>query len=144
MTILDDLLANTGLYIGVDEVVGTDRRGGARMVVTALPGQVGVTLDYEILNPSMPERIRGHVEHTLLARDHDGKLTMVIADDHAGGITFMREVAAGTFEPDGDVPYPMKVVLSMPEPGRLRHSWWYGTKEGGAVERDVATLTRTT
>jgi hypothetical protein len=38
----------------------------------------------------------------------------------------------------------MKVILSMPAPGRLRHAWWYGRPGEEAVERDVADLTLTT
>jgi len=72
MAIVDDLLANTGLYVGIDSVTGTEHRGAARVLVTALPGDSGVTLDYEILNPAMPDRIRGHVEHTIIGRVHDG------------------------------------------------------------------------
>ena len=51
----------------------------------------------------------------------------------------MRETEPGTFEPVDRVPYPMKVVLSVPEPGQLRHAWWYGRDEG-PVERDVSLL----
>ncbi len=141
MTVLDDLIANPGLYIGIDEVQGSDRRGAARMRITVLPGQVGVSLDYEILNAAMPGRIRGHVEHTVIARAHDGSTVMVIADDHADGLTLMGETEPDTFEPSEPAPYPMKVVLSMPEPGKLRHAWWYGGEER-ATERDVSTLTR--
>jgi hypothetical protein len=36
----------------------------------------------------------------------------------------------------------MKVVVSMTEPGRLRHVWWYGRPGGEAIERDVAELQR--
>jgi hypothetical protein len=36
----------------------------------------------------------------------------------------------------------MKVVVTMPEPGTLRHAWWYGRPGGDAVERDVSVLTR--
>ena len=45
------------------------------------------------------------------------------------------------FEP-GDIPspYPIKVVVSVPEPGRLRHAWWYGSPGEEAVEQDVADL----
>jgi hypothetical protein len=35
----------------------------------------------------------------------------------------------------------MKVVVTMPEPGRLRHAWWYGPPGENAVERDVSDLT---
>jgi hypothetical protein len=142
MTIIDDLLAHTGLYIGVDKVADSDLQGGARMVVAALPGRIGVSLDYEVLNPISDGPVRGHVEHTVLARDHNGNAVMVIADDHAGGLTLMRQTEPGTFEPTEGAPYPMKVVLAMLEPGQLRHAWWYGGDEG-AVERDVAVLTLT-
>jgi hypothetical protein len=30
----------------------------------------------------------------------------------------------------------------MLEPGKLRHSWWYGRPGGEAEERDVSILTR--
>ena len=68
MSIVDDLLANPGLYVGIDSVAGSELRGAARILVTPLPGSAGVTLDYEVLNPAMPDRIRGHAEHTILAR----------------------------------------------------------------------------
>jgi hypothetical protein len=31
----------------------------------------------------------------------------------------------------------------MPEPGRIRHVWWYGAPGEEAVMRDVAELART-
>jgi hypothetical protein len=65
MGIVDELFANPGLYLGVDHVAGAERVGAARIVVSPLPGQAGVTLDYEIFNPSTPERLYGHVEHTM-------------------------------------------------------------------------------
>ena len=34
----------------------------------------------------------------------------------------------------------MKVVLSIPAPGRLRHSWWYGPEGEEPSERDIAEL----
>jgi hypothetical protein len=34
----------------------------------------------------------------------------------------------------------MKITISMPEPGRLVHSWWYGAPGGAAEERDRAEL----
>ena len=51
------------------------------------------------------------------------------------------ETEPGVFEP-GDIPspYPIKVVVSVPEPGRLRHAWWYGSPGEEAVEQDVADL----
>ena len=145
MTIVDDLLAHPGLYIGIDSVADSDLRGAARIVVTPLPGGAGVTLDYEIFNPATPERIRGHIEHAMLARTHDGGAVMVIGHEHAQSVAILREAAPGTFELGAEgSPFPMKVELSMPEPGQLRHAWWYGAPGEAAIERDVAVLTRMT
>ena len=142
MGLVDDLLANTGLYLGIDSVAGSDLRGAAKMLVTPLPGRSGVTLDYEILNPAMPDRIRGHVEHTVVARTHSGATVMVIGHPHADSVAVLRETDPGTFEVGDDgAPFPMKVELSVPASGRLRHVWWYGAPGGDAVERDVSELT---
>ena len=145
MAIVDDLLAHPGLYIGIDTLTGTDRRGAARIVVTPLPGGAGVTLDYEILNAANPERIRGHAERTILAHTHDGGAVMVIGHEHAQSVAILREAEPGVFElgVEGS-PFPMKVVLSMPKPDELRHAWWYGAPGEDAKERDVAVLTRIT
>ena len=145
MTIVDDLLANPGLYIGIDSVAGSDLRGAARIIVTPLPGGAGVTLEYEVFNPAMPDRIRGHVEHTVVARTNDGGTVMVIGHTHASTVAILRESKPGTFELGAEgSPFPMKVMLSMPEPGRMRHSWWYGAPGEEAIERDVALLERVT
>ena len=141
MGIVDDLLNGPGLYVGKDTVVGTDLVGAARIQVSALLGGAGVALDYEILNGLAPGPVLGDVEHTVIGKADDGTTVMVIAHTHGGGITILRETQPGVFEPgDGPTPYPMKVVLSVPEPGKLRHAWWYGLPGDDAVERDVALL----
>jgi hypothetical protein len=143
MTIVDDLLAFPGVYVGIDSVAGSDLRGAARIVVTPLPGRSGVTLDYEVLNPTMPDRVRGHIEHTVLAHTHDGGAVMVIGHEHAPSVAILRETKPGVFELGAEgSPFPMKVEVSMPEPEQLRHSWWYGAPGEEAVERDVAVLRR--
>jgi hypothetical protein len=115
--------------------------GAARIVVAPLPGRAGVSLDYEILNGLAPGPVLGHVEHTILGRADDGSTVMVIAHTHGQGITILRETEPGVFElGDGPAPYPMKVVVSVPEPGKLRHAWWYGSPGDQPVERDVAEL----
>jgi hypothetical protein len=141
MTIVDDLLAYPGLYLGIDTVAGSDLRGAARIVVAPLPGDSGVTLDYEILNPATPQRIRGHLEHTMVARTHAGGAVMVIGHTHADSVAVLHESHPGVFEvgPEGS-PFPMKVELSMPEPGKLRHVWSYGMPGEELIERDVALL----
>ena len=64
---------------------------------------------------------------------------MVIAHTHGEALSVLRETEPGVFEPgDGPVPYPMKVVVSVPGPGRLRHAWWYGMPGEELGERDVA------
>ena len=145
MAIVDDLLANPGLYIGADHLAGSDHTGVARIVVTVLPGSSGVTLDYEVVNAATPEHGRSHVEHTMIARTHGGGTIMVIGHPHADSVAVLRETEPGVFEP-GDEPtsFPMKVVVSVPEPGRIHHSWWYGRPGDIAVERDVSDVTRQT
>lgn len=143
MTIVDDLLAHPGLYIGIDSLADSDLRGAARIAVTPLPGGAGVTLDYEIFNPATPDRIRGHIEHTIVARTHDGSAVMVIGHEHAQSVAILREAEPGMFELGAEgSPFPMRVELTMPKPGKLRHSWWYGAPGGEAIERDVAVLRR--
>lgn len=140
MGIVDDLLANPGLYIGKDTVVGADLVGAARIVVSRLPGGAGVSLDYEVLNAAAPGPVRGHVEHTVIGRADDGSTVMVVAHTHGEAISILRETEPGSFEPDTTAPYPMKVVVSVPSPGRLRHSWWYASPGEQPVERDIAEL----
>ncbi len=139
MGIVDDLLAYPGLYLGLDLGGDSEDRGAARILVTPLPGRSGVTLDYEVLNPATPDHLRGHIEHTVLARTHDGPPVMVIGHMHAGSVAILRETEPGVFElgVEGS-PFPIKVILSIPAPGRLRHAWWYGRPGEDPVERDVA------
>jgi hypothetical protein len=141
MGFLDDLLSHPGLYVGKDTVVGTDLVGAARIVVSPLPGGAGVSLDYEILNGLAPGPVLGHVEHTVIGRTGAGDTVMVIAHTHGDGLTILRQTDPGVFEPgDVPVPYPVKVVVSVPGPGRLRHAWWYASPGEPLVERDVADL----
>lgn len=143
MGIVDELLANPGLYLGIDRVAGAEHEGVARIEVTPLPGGAGVTLDYEVLTPGKAQAMRSHVEHTVLARTHDGGAVMVIGHTHGESLAILRETDPGVFEIGAEPsPFPMKVVVSMPEPGRLRHSWWYGRPGDEAVERDVAEVER--
>ncbi|HTL83642.1 MAG TPA: hypothetical protein VL856_00555 [Acidimicrobiia bacterium] len=143
MTIVDDLLKAPGLYLGIDTVQGTEYRGAAKLTVTPLPGESGVAIDYEIFNPVDEDRLRGHVEHTIIARTHDGAAIMVIGHPHASSVAVLHETEPGRFEPGSEPSaFPMRVDIAMLEPGKLRHSWWYGRPGGEAEERDVSILTR--
>jgi hypothetical protein len=98
-----------------------------------------------VLNAATAPRIRGHIEHTIVARTHDGGTIMVIGHGHAPSVAILRETQPGVFELGSEgSPFPMKVEVSMPEPGRLRHSWWYGAPGEDAIERDVSVLERVT
>jgi len=141
MGIVDDLLANPGLYVGTDKAIRTELVGAARIVVSPLPGGAGVSLDYEILNGLAPGPVLGHVEHTMIGKADDGRTVMVIAHTHGAGITILAEAEPGVFElGDAPAPYPMKVVVTVSAPGRLRHAWWYGSPGDELVEREVAEL----
>ena len=143
MGIVDDLLANPGLYLGIDRLAGTDQEGVARIEVTPLPGGAGVTLDYEVLTPGKPGQEMSHVEHTLLGKAHGGGAVMVIGHTHGESLAILRETEPGVFELGAEPSaFPMKVVVSMPEPGRLRHAWWYARLGDELVERDVAEVVR--
>lgn len=141
MGIVDDLLQHPGLYVGIDRDTDGGGEAAARIVVTPLPGGAGVSLDYETFNPANPDRIRAHQEHAVLARSHAGPAMMVTAHNHAESIAVLRETDPGVFElGDDGSPFPMKITMSMPEPGRLVHSWWYGRPGDVAEERDRAEL----
>jgi hypothetical protein len=142
MSIVDELLANPGLYVGIDRLEGTDHTGTARILVTPLPGGAGVSLDYEVLSPSVPERPLSHVEHTMIGRAGGGGAVMVIGHTHGESLAVLRETDPGVFELGHEPsPYPMKVVVSVPAPGRIRHAWWYGMPGEDLAERDVAEVT---
>jgi hypothetical protein len=141
MGIIDDLLQHPGLYLGIDQDTGGHGQAAARILVTPLPGRGGVALDYETFNPAHPDRIRGHHEHALLARAHAGPAVLVTAHIHADSVAVLRETEPGVFElGDEGSPFPMKITISMPEPGLLLHSWWYGAPGEVAEERDRAEL----
>lgn len=144
MGIIDDLLAHPGLYVGINIATrAPDSKGAARIQVTPLPGGTGVTLDYEMFNTAFPEQIRGHAEHTVIGRAYGGGAVMVIGHTHGNTIELLRETDPGTFEPGPEgSEFPVKVVVTMPEPGRLRHAWWYNRPGEDPVEQDVAELTR--
>lgn len=139
--IIDNLLQHPGLYIGIDRDSEGRSEAAARIVVTPLPGGAGVSIDYETFNPGQADRIRGHAEHAMLARTHSGPAILVTGHVHAQSVAVLRETDAGVFElGDDGSPFPMKITISMPEPGLLRHSWWYGAPGEAAQERDTAEL----
>jgi hypothetical protein len=142
MGIVDDLIAHPGLYLGIDRGADLEGTSAAKIVVTPLPGNAGVTLDYETFNADNVERVRGHAEHAVLGRTHGGGAILVTGHLHADTVAVLRETEPGLFEM-GDEPsaFPVAIRISMPEPGKLIHVWSYGRPGDEPIERDRAELT---
>jgi len=143
MGIIDDLLANPGTYLGIDREPGRGSESAAKLVITPLPGGAGVAIDYETFNPANPERLRGHAEHAVIGRTHGGGAILVTGHSHGDSVTVLREREPGVFVM-GDEPsaFPVAITISVPEPGKLVHSWSYGRPGEEPIERDRAELTR--
>lgn len=141
MGIVDDLLANPGVYIGVDHDTAGRGSAAAKIVITPLPGGAGVALDYETFNPAGGDRIRGHAEHAMIGRVHGGGAVLVTGHVHADAVAVLSEREPGVFVL-GDAPsaFPMAIKVSVPEPGRLIHIWAYGAPGEEVVDRDRAEL----
>lgn len=104
-------------------------------------GRDRTSAGYEAFNAAHRDRIRGHHERAVLARAHDGTTLLVTAHSHADSVAVLREAEPGVFELAAEgSPFPMKITISMPEPGRLLHSWWFGAPGEAAEERDRAEL----
>lgn len=145
MSIVDELINNPGVYLGVglDPQDDGDQTGqAARVVVTPLPNGAGVTVDYETFNPASPERLQPHLEHVVIGRLHGGGAILVSGHSHAESVAVLWESAPGEFVMgDAALPFPMGISISVPEPGRLVYVWSYAEPGGKAVPRDRAELT---
>lgn len=145
MSIVDDLIANAGTYLGLGHDPKDDReeprRQAARIVVTPLPSRAGVAIDYETFNPDAPDRLQPHIEHVVIGRLHGGGAILVSAHAHADTVAVLRETAPGEFTMgDDDGPFPMAVNIEVPEPGRLVYVWSYAPPGGSIEPRDRAEL----
>ena len=146
MSVVDQLIDNPGVYLGV----GRDPQGSrgqpqgqaARVVVRPLPGRAGVTVDYETFDPTSPERLRPHIEHAVVGRTAEGRSILVTGHSHADTVAVLRETSPGEFTM-GDEPgaFPMAIGISVPEPGRLVYVWSYAEPGQQPVPRDRAELT---
>jgi hypothetical protein len=147
MSIVDTLIDNPGVYLGVgrDPTGERDQPEGqaARIVVTALPSQAGVTVDYETFDATSAERVQPHIEHVIIGRLHGGGAILVSGHAHADTVAVLRETSPGEFTM-GDEPgaFPMAVSISVPEPGRLVYVWSYGAPGQEPVPRDRAEVSR--
>jgi hypothetical protein len=147
MSIVDQLIANPGVYLGVGGDP-TGERGhsqgqAARIVVTPLPAGAGVTVDYESFDATNPERVRPHIEHVIIGRLQGGGAILVSGHAHADTVAVLRETSSGEFR-TGDEPaaFPMAISISVPEPGRLVYVWSYAPPGQEPEARDRAEVSR--
>ena len=145
MSIIDELIANAGVYLGLghdpEDRRDEARTQAARIVVTPLPNGAGVAIDYETFNPAQPARVQPHIEHAVIGRLHGGGAVLVSAHAHADTVAVLYETAPGEFTMGEQTPpFPMAISITVPEPGRLVYVWSYGEPGGTAVPRDRAEL----
>src|SRR5688500_6332526 len=142
--LVDQLLAQTGLYIGPDvdpSQPGDGPPSLSRIRVTALPGDAGVAFDYEVLSHS-EDRPNPHGEHTILARTSEG-LALFTSHIHAPVATLLSETKPGYFEAaEGASPFPVAIRIEVPEKDRIIYAWSYGDPGGALTERDLADVRR--
>ena len=111
--------------------------------MATLPGGAGVTLDYEIFNPATPDRLRGHIEHTMVGRTHDGGAVMVIGHAHAASVAILAETEPGTFELRGrGITVSDEGRVTIPEPGSSATRGGTARPATPRSSGDVAELTR--
>src|ERR1700739_382910 len=114
MGIVDDLLANPGVYLGIDRDAAGRGSGSAaaKIVITPLPGGAGVSLDYETFNPADESRLRGPAEHAMVGRSADRRAVLVTGHIHADTVAVLRESEPGVFVLGGaPSPFPMSIKI---------------------------------
>jgi hypothetical protein len=137
--LVETLLAKPGLYAGTQVDPSEEHPAGSvgRVRVTPLPGRMGVTFDYEVLNP---ERGLNHLERSMLAKTKSG-LVLLVSHTHADVATLLREAGPGEFTVDeSDTPFPMAIKLEVPEAGHLVYTWSYGWGDDPIRVRDIGDL----
>jgi hypothetical protein len=143
MDVIDALVAAPGVYLGQETTHegGQDHIGVARVVVTALPGGAGVSLDYQVLTST---GTLAHDEHAVLARTAAGTV-LLTAHSHAPIAAVVAEAPdePGWFPAPADAaPFPMAVRVEVPEPGHLVYSWSYAGPGQELAVRDIADVRR--
>ena len=141
MPLVDDLLLNTGFYIGPGRGVPAQGSGWVgRLAISALPGRSGVTLDYEATSP---EHLLQHREHSMLAHSSDGGVVLLVAFNHDGNAVLLHELEPGFFAKAQSEPHregQLGIRIEVPEQGRVRHAYCRVAPDGTFSEFDVADL----
>jgi hypothetical protein len=136
--LLARLIEAPGLYAGTGDGVGSGAFIG-RFRVSVLPSGAAVAIDYEAYGL---EDLLQHAEHTVLAKDHEGRLTMVAVHSESPVPALLTEQSGGFFldlEPRG--PYTLAVQLIF-DGDELTYSWWWASQGEELVERSRALMAR--
>jgi len=143
--LIEQLLERTGLYVGTDHDPNRPERSPqvARINVAALPGRVGVAIDYEGIRVD-PQQPIGHAEHAVLARSAHG-VSLYSVSIHSPILIELRETTRGYFEPEeGASPYPVAIRLEIPAAGRLVYTWLFAEPGGDLHVANIGDVTLTT
>ncbi len=136
--LLERLIAAPGLYVGNGDGVGSGEFVG-RFRVTVLPSGAAVAFDYEAYGEV---ELLQHAEHTVLARDPVGRLTMFGVHSEAELPVVLTEQTGGFFrdlEPAG--PYLLAIQMAF-DGEELSYSWWWASQGEELVERSRAVMRR--
>lgn len=141
MAIVDELRARPGCYTGRGWVGPTEKPPRvARLVVTPVPGDSGVAMDYDVIS------VQGkllHREHSMLVRPTEGSAVLLIAFEGDSPAALLREIAPGLFADEQATPHAegqMAVRIEMREDGAIHHAYCWADAEGRFVEVDIAEL----
>ena len=133
MSVLETLLANTGLYTGTS----TEHDGSvsvARIMVSRLPNRASVAIDYEARHAENPNQ---WVEHAVLGRDFGGGLVLVTSCPPDESLLILRphmDDASFFVNNPSESKFPAGIRVECEKPGLLRYDWWY-SMPGKPLER---------
>ena len=136
--LLERLIEWPGLYAGSGDGVGSGVFIG-RFRVTVLPSGAAVAIDYEAYGN---DEILQHAEHTVVARDAEGRLTMFGVHSEASVPVTLTEQTGGFFmdlEPSG--PYLLAIQMAF-DGEELTYSWWWASRGEELVERSRVVMHR--
>lgn len=136
--LLDRLLGAPGLYVGVGDGVASGDFIG-RFRVTILPSGTAVAFDYEAYGQN---EVLQHAEHTVLARDQEGRLSMFGVHSEAPVPVQLTQQTGGFFlDPEPVGAYLLAIQMAF-DGEDLSYSWWWASRGEELVERSRAVMRR--
>ncbi len=129
-------MESPGLYAGGGHGLGSGQFVG-RLRVRPLPSGSAVSIDYEAYGH---ENVLQHAEHSIVARDPEGRLTMVAVHSESAVPAFLVEQGRGFFlDPEPRGPYLLGIQMSF-DGDQLGYSWWWASQGEELVERSRALM----